>query len=120
PFYADLSCTGGIGLDIFCQSLGDIEMKEFRQEIQMLLAGQHFQTGYNGTLDPRFPAFAGEPEISLVIKKHLGYNVIPALVYLVFEHLDIKIKVRRLEMLFRVAGYTHTKVGLLRVNDLLQ
>src|SRR5699024_3020217 len=91
-----------------------------RQEMQMIVARQYFESRHNGTLNTRIPTLFHKSKVSRIIKKHLRNDIVSTSLYLLFKLLNIEIKVGRFKMLLRIAGHAHTKVGLLSITDLFQ
>ena len=93
------------------QRFGNVKVEGAGQHGELALRGQRLQAGDNGHRDARVAAALLKLEILLVIKKHLGHDVVGSPVDLVLEKAHVGGVVRGLKVFFGVAGRADAKVG---------
>lgn len=112
PFDTRLQAPLGIfgrlyGLD---QVFRQVDVEDAGDGIELIQLGERLQARHDRHIDADFPAAGHEFEVFFVVKKHLGDDIVGAGIDLGLGLQQVEVKVRRFEVLLRVAGHADAEI----------
>jgi len=118
PFYTHLLHLG-VGLtftDTRCQLLRYVYAEHLRKHREMRHLGDRLQTRNDRYVDSRCPTTLHETEIFLIVEKHLGNEIIRAILHLLLHVVYVGFHVGSLLMFLRIARHAIRKRSLNALN----
>ncbi len=92
------------------QVLWQADTEQLGQYGKLVFQVDRLDTGNNRHIDPDSPALVDKIIVELVIKKHLGDNIIRSIINLLFEIGEVGCKIGSLKMFFRIARDTNAEI----------
>lgn len=104
PSDADFLDMSGVRMYFLHQFIWQADMEVLWQAVELADTAEDFQAGDNRHRDPGFATSVGESEVTPIVEKHLGDNIVGAAVDFLFEKADVCGSVRGFLVFLRIAS----------------